>query len=279
MYRHAPFSEKALRHQRRATLLAAALIAACSPIDLGQPNAGRVWLLRAGWILAALFASWSQQRGRTRLAVAGGHVGGAATGLAVTSIVWLSGGTHSIYEGMFLASPFALLVAFPELPSAAAIAGAICAPGGLLVRWSEGQGAFELGAWVLLSTVMTVLAVFGTVMTRRLIADEVAAANARVDAMEALAESERARVESERRRAEAEALLEAGRLAAGVVHEMSSPLAALRTNLRSLAGEDLPPAERAEVLADAVEGVEKITDVVSALGRSIHPLEPRRLGE
>lgn len=277
--RHAPFNEKALRHQRRGSLLGAALIAACYPIDLIQPNARATMLIRTGWAAAVLFAAWSQQRDRVRLAVAGGHLAGTATGAAVVSIVALTGGTRSLFEGMFLAAPFAVLVAFPDLPFAAAITGLFGVVGGFAIRWAEGHDALQLAAWCVLSGAMAVLAVFGTVMTRRLFADEVSAAKARVAAMEALAESERARLDSERRRAEAEALLDAGRLAAGVVHEMSSPLAALRTNLRSLAHEELPPAERAEVLADAVDGVEKITDVVSALGRSIHPLAPRRLGE
>ncbi|MFO0582308.1 MAG: hypothetical protein U0229_08555 [Anaeromyxobacter sp.] len=279
MPRDLHFADKALRYQRRGSLLGAALIAACYPIDFIQPNFRLTALIRTGWVAAVLFAAWSQQRGRIRLAVAGGHLAGTATGAAVVSIIALTGGTRSLFEGMFLAAPFAVLVAFPDLPSAAAITGLFGVMGGFLIRFEEGQSPVQLGAWCVLSGAMAILAVFGTVMTRRLFADEVAAANDRVDAMEALAGSERARVEADRLRAEAEALLEAGRLAAGVVHEMSSPLAALRTNLRSLAGDDLPPAERAEVLADAVAGVEKITDVVSALGRSIHPVAPRRLGE
>lgn len=269
MPRHPPFSEKALRHQRRASLLGAALIASCYPIDLVQPNPTYTTAIRTAWIAACVFAAWSQQRGRIRLAVAGGHLAGTATGLAIVSIIALSGGTRSLFEGMFLAAPFAVLVAFPDLPSAAAITGVIGVVGGLAVRYDEGLRGMHLAAWVILSCAMATLAVYGTVMTRRLFNDEVAAANERARAMEALAESER-------RRVEAEDLAEAGRVAAGVVHEMSSPLAALRTNLRTLATGEIAPPEREEVLADAVAGVERITGVVSALGRSIHPLSPKR---
>jgi hypothetical protein len=264
----APLPESTLRHQRRSLLLAACLIAACYPIDFVQPNTAATVVIRAAWIAVALLAAWAQQRDRPHLAVGAGHLAGLATGAAVTSIIALTGGTRSVFEGMFLATPFAVLVALPELPTAAAICGGVSVVGGFLVRRAEGQSAFELAAWCIVSTVMAVLAVYGTVMTRRLFRAEVESALERARAVEAL-------VESERLRADAEALAEAGRVAAGVVHEVNSPLAALRTNLRSLARGAVEPGEREEVLADAVEGVERITGVISALGRSIHPTSRR----
>jgi signal transduction histidine kinase len=263
-----PFAEKALRHQRRACILGAALIAACYPIDLAQQNTVPVMIIRTLWIATALFGAWAQQPARPGLAMLGGHLTGTITGAAVASIIALSGGSHSVYDGMFLATPFAVLVALPELPMAAGVAGLQGVLGGLWIRHAEGQPTYALVGWVIVSSAMGILAVYGTVMTRRLFREQVEAALERARALEAL-------MESERRRDEAEELAEAGRVAASVVHDMNSPLAALRTNLRSLAVGDVEPSERDEVLADAVAGVERITGVVSALGRSIHPTRAR----
>lgn len=252
-------------HQQHSLALGAFLIACCYPLDLVQPNFGAVAVWRACWVAAVAFAAWGQKEGRPRLAVGVGYAAAVVTGAAVVGIITLSGGTRSIYDGMFIATPFAVLIALPELPLAAATVGGICLAGGAWLRWEEGQPLLTVAAWSGLLLVMSTLAVYGTVALRRLFFLELEVARSRARAVEAL-------VESERRRALAERDAEAARVIASVAHDVNSPLAALRSNLRWAAAGEAPEGERAEALADAIDGADRIAGIISALGRSIQPV-------
>ncbi|HTN50939.1 MAG TPA: hypothetical protein VML50_00945, partial [Anaeromyxobacter sp.] len=193
-----------LRYRRRTFRFASLLVASCYFIDLFQPRLAEVAVARALWILVILGAAAVQRPERHRLADLAAYLTAVATGIAVVTIVALDGGTSSIYVGMLIATPFAVLVGAAELPLAAALNGAICVVGGAGIRLFEGQPWFQIVSWLLLSTVMSALATWGTVAARHAWGIEVAAERERRLALERLAESERQRVEAERQRGEAE---------------------------------------------------------------------------
>lgn len=256
--------DRLLGHRRRSLFFGAALIATTYGADwlLGHPASVYAW--RAAWIAGVVAAASLQRPERPRQAHAGAHLAAAVTGLCVVAIVALTGGTGSLYAGMLLATPFAALVAIPDIPSAALVAGAWCITGGAVMRAGEGQPPLTVAGWILLSLLMTSLAAWGSMATRRLWAAELAAEQATIRMMAALGESER-------RRAETERLAEVGRLAAQVAHEVNSPLAVVKSNVgwlgqADLAGEDA--AERPQVVAETLENVERIGDIVSGLRRS-----------
>jgi len=76
-------------------------------------------------------------------------------------------------------------------------------------------------------------------------------------------------LEQARRRAE-EGVAEVGRLAAAVAHDVNNPLSAVKVNVRWLGENGHGPdadGERAEVVADALSAVERISRIVAELRR------------
>jgi len=252
-----------LQYRLRTLRFAALLVAASYAIDWFQPRFAEVALVRALWIGALLVTASLQRTDRPRLATFGSYLCSIATGFAVVAIVALDGGTASIFQGMLLATPFAVLVAMAELPLAAALNGAICVAGGTAIRIAEGQPGVQVASWLLLSSVMSALATWGTVAARYAWRAEVAAEKARLKAQEALAESER-------QRAAGEQLAEVGRLAARVAHEVNNPLAVVKANVQWLgtSAETEDAQERHEVVADTLASVERIVDAVSSVRKS-----------
>jgi signal transduction histidine kinase len=256
--------DRLLRHRRRSLSFGAALIATTYGADWLLGHAPAVYAWRAAWIAGVLAAAWLHRPGRPRLAFAGAQLAAAVTGLCVVGIVALTGGTASLYAGMLLVTPFAALVALPDVPSAALVAGAWCVAGGGVMRAGEGQPALAVVGWILLSVLMVALAAWGSMASRRLWAAELAAEQATIRVMAALGESER-------RRAETERMAEVGRLAAQVAHEVNSPLAVVKSNVGWLGEADLcgaDAAERPQVVAETLENVERIGEIVSDLRRS-----------
>lgn len=263
--------EEIIQHQRRTFLLGAGLVAACYPIDLVQPNAALNMAVRTAWVAAILLGAWLQRPERPRGAELGAHLAAVATGVCVLAIVALTGGTRSVFAGMLLATPFAVLIAVPAYPVSAALTGAALLGGGALMRIWEGQGAADVASWIVVSGVMSTLATYGTVASRRLWWKELQVERERTEALTGLAESERRRAESER-------LADVGRLAAGVAHQVNNPLAAVKSNVRWLGeagGPDASEGERREVMDDALAAVDRISEIVADLRRAAHPPEPR----
>jgi signal transduction histidine kinase len=253
--------DKVIRYRRRTMFLAAALVAACYAIDLVLGHGTPVLVQRAAWVVAVLFAAALQRPGRPGLAYVGVHLATLASGLLVVTLVAASGGTRSIYAPMLLVLPFAAVIAISDVATTPLVTGVVCSIGGAAIRRAEGQGTPEIAAWLLLSGILTVLAAWGVVATRRRWTDELAAERDRARALEDLAESER-------RRAEAERLAQVGQLAAEVAHEVNNPLAVVKANVGWLAQAHLPdvdPEERTSVIADAAESVERISDIVLQL--------------
>jgi signal transduction histidine kinase len=252
---------KVIRYRRRTVLLGAALIASCYPIDLVMGYGGAVLWQRAAWVAIAIASAGLQRPDRPDLAYAGVHLASLASGLFVVAIVATSGGTQSIYASMLLVLPFAVLVSVGDLAAAALVSGGTCALGGAAIRHAEGQPPTVIAAWLVLSGILTFLAAWGVVATRRNWLDELEAERGRARALEELAESER-------RRAEAERLAHVGKLAAEVAHEVNNPLAVVKANVAWLADAHQPgvdPDERRSVAADAAENVERISDIVLRL--------------
>jgi signal transduction histidine kinase len=264
--------ERLLRYRRVSATLGAALVASCYGIDLvlGHPASVLAW--RAAWIASLLLAAALHRPGRPAAAFWGAQLGAGATGAAVVGIVALSGGTQSIYDGMLLVSPFATLVALPDVPSAAVATGIWCILGGAGIRVGEGRSSLDVVSWILLSTVMTALAAWGAAASRRLWAAELASERDRTRMLEALGESERLRAEAER-------LAEVGRLASRVAHEVNNPLAVVKSNVGWLGGvdpRDPDAADRPQVTAETLESVERIARIIADLRRSarVRPAPP-----
>lgn len=259
-----------IRHQRRTLLLAAALSAACYLIDLVQPNVALNMAIRTAWVAALLLGAWLQRPEHPRGAVVGAHLAAVMTGAAVLGIVALTGGTRSVFSGMLLATPFAVLVAIPAYPASAALTGAALLGGGAVLRMAEGQPATDVASWVVVSAVMSALATYGTVASRRLWWKEIEAERERAEALAGLAESERQLAESAR-------LADVGRLAAGVAHQVNNPLSAVKSNVRWLAEAGAAAAgesERREVVDDTLEAVDRISEIVADLRRAAHVPSP-----
>jgi signal transduction histidine kinase len=271
-----PGAEPLLLYRRRTIRFASLLVASSYFIDLFQPRLAEVAVIRALWITALLVsASWQVPR-RPGLARFGCYFASVASGLAVVLIVALNGGTASIYSGMLIATPFAVLVGVAELPLAAALNGAMCVLGGAAIRLGEGQPWVQVLCWLLLATIMSALATWGTVAARRAWRIEVGAERERRQALELLAESERRRAESERQRAESERqraeterLAEVGQIATRVAHEVNNPLAAVKSNVQWLGGLATQDhaEEQAEVVADTLASVQRIVDAVDSIRR------------
>lgn len=259
-----------IRHQRRTLLLAAVLVAACYLIDLVQPNVALNMAIRTAWVASLLLGAWLQRPEHPRAAVVGAHLAAVMTGAAVLGIVALTGGTRSVFSGMLLATPFAVLVAIPAYPASAALTGAALLGGGAVLRMAEGQPATDVASWVVVSAVMSALATYGTVASRRLWWKEIEAERERAEALAGLAESERQLAESAR-------LAEVGRLAAGVAHQVNNPLSAVKSNVRWLAEAGAAAAgesERREVVDDTLEAVDRISEIVADLRRAAHAPSP-----
>lgn len=117
-------------------------------------------------------------------------------------------------------------------------------------------------------------ALFGTVSVRRVRRAEIALAQERARALEALATSER-------HRAEAEALAAVGSRASRVAHDLSNPLAVVRANLEWLkAAADAgrlaaDGAEAREVIRETGQAVERLASTVRELRATA---EARALG-
>ncbi len=239
-------------------------LAAESPSFGKQPG----YVLAARLAMSALLLSAPLLLARPlRPAVVQGIVHLFAAGVcgAFGAIAWGTGGTGSPYFAFLPMLSLVFTIAVPDAPLGSLVAG-LCAGGVGLARVGvEGLGASQVAFWVLAFGSTTTYAVTGSIFHRRQRARERRLVDERVRAEEILAESER-------QRARAERLAVVGRLAAGVAHDVATPLASVKAGVGELedrmrfAGVDDP--EVSAILSDVRASLDRIRGTVEELRRA-----------
>jgi C4-dicarboxylate-specific signal transduction histidine kinase len=253
--------ETLFRNRWRTALVAAALVAPHALLDLRHPNWKLVVAIRACWVAMLLAGYQIQRRGVQPASSLAAYVVVLASGAAVIGIVALTGGSRGPRFDIIMPLPLALLVMIPDLPWGAIGLGMLSFAGGIFLLVRDGRDAWWITEWTVLSGTLAAVVAYGAYQFGRLRRVEQRAAEDRAQALALLAESERRRGQTER-------LALAGRLAAGVAHEINNPLAFVKSNLRALQrkGEGgLAPEEEVEVLRESLLGVERIARIVADL--------------
>lgn len=203
-------------------------LAAESPSFGRQPGyvlAARL-VMSALLLAAPLLLARPLRAGAVQLIV---HVFAAGICAAFATIAWGTGGTASPYFAFLPMLSLVFTIAVPDAPTGSLAAGLAATAIGLARVVTEGHGAPQLAFWVLAFGSTTTYAVTGATFHRRQRARERRLVEERVRAEEILAESER-----QRARAERHALI--GRLAAGIAHDVASPLATAAAGVGELEG-------------------------------------------
>jgi signal transduction histidine kinase len=221
----------------------------------GGPALGAVLSARLVWALALLAASHLLLHGEERSSEA------LITACFVLSVVALTvltvmGGSRSAAGAYLITAPLVFAALLPGAVRALLVASVVTA---LAAAGSEvllGHGAGDAAMNALRAIASGVVAVLGAVSAERIRRAEIALAEERARALEALERSER-------RQAEVEGLAAAGSKAAGVAHDMSNPLASIRCNLDWLR----ETAEEGRLESDREEAVQVIRETRECLDR------------
>jgi len=226
-------------------------------------------LLRGTWALQLLVYRWLRLRWRRspRHLAALLVVNGALASAFFLGLVFLTGGTKSVYLNFLPTQPLVLALVYRRDERAAIACGMTSALGVMGLLLLAHETLVHALVWAFMVGASTFFGVYGS----RQIAKAQAAENdvrmerARRESLEKLAVAERHRAQSEK-------LATVGRLAASVMHEINNPLAFVRSNLDFLRTEvlrqQLPEEARAElqeVFEETRTGVERINQIVQDL--------------
>ena len=229
----------------------------------GGPNPGMTLAARLTWA-AALFVAARLLTGRHQR-----WTEPLVTACFVVSVLSLAAlnviaGDHTASRAFLVVAPLVFAAVLPDALRAlvfASIATVICAVGGQLLVGAPPVSAAMDGFRALAAGV---LAVLGAISTRKIRDAEVALAEDRARAIEALAVSEK-------RQAEVEKLAAAGSKAAGVAHDMSNPLASMRCNLDWLR-EAIEGGQLETDKAEVVEVIKETRECLDRLGQNLQDL-------
>jgi signal transduction histidine kinase len=189
---------------------------------------------------------------------------------AVLALAVLGGGSRS---PLFLILPMVPLMSALVGPGdilMPALQGLVAVGGGAAALRLEARPWNEVAVWAGTAAAATAFALGSARRARR-------RQEAHVEALEARAHAQERLAEAERRRGEAERWVAAGHLADQVAHDVNSPLASLRSNLRYVKEElDGADPEVLQALADGEAAIEEIRAAVSSL--RVRSLPPGRRG-
>jgi signal transduction histidine kinase len=255
-------AEQRMASWRRALFVGAVLLVAQVPLELRYDGWATALALRLVWVTLLLLAMPMVRPDRRRLAVWAAHLSGLASGILGSAIIAVTGGSTGPRFGFLLAFPLVVLVLAPDVPWAAGAMGLGTMVGGILIILHDQRDGWFVVEWAVLSFTATLLAIQGTRASRRLFASELGARQSRAEALLQLNEAQHAAA--------------VGRLAAAVAHRVSSPLAAVKSNLQYLlrgpgAGALVPDA--VEALEESVVCVDQAARVLTQLRwiPEIHP--------
>jgi len=254
--------ESSARVRSRIALVAALLLLALALADALRSGPALTVTLgaRLVWVVALLGASrallFTDPR-RTE------WVAGACfmVSLGALGVLGVQGGPSSAAQAYLVTAPLAFYALVPDGVRLLALASGATVVTAAWVRIALGSGVDEAALNALRALASGVVAVLGAVSAQKIRRAEIALAEERARALEALERSEK-------RQAVVERLAAAGSRAAGVAHDMSNPLASMRCNLdwlREAADAGRLAAEGAEV----AQVIQETRECLERLGQNL----------